>query len=135
MGGLSFGVTEDGKPGYKEAGADAVTPFKKAVDTKIHFGSPGGYQTDDRFYATVIDVTNLSTLRLNGFSVSSYGNNYTFFIRDDESNTYIYGNNNWVNGSSLIGVDTTIDISNYSSIYLYVLAYRTYSISFDITLT
>lgn len=35
LGGFSFGYTDDGKPGFREAGADTVTPFSKP-------GSSGG---------------------------------------------------------------------------------------------
>lgn len=30
LGGISFGYTEDGKPGFREEGADTVTPFNSA---------------------------------------------------------------------------------------------------------
>lgn len=36
LSGISFGFTSDGKPGYREAGADAVTPFSNFDPTKIN---------------------------------------------------------------------------------------------------
>lgn len=39
FGGLSFGMTEDGQPGYRKPGADTVTPFSKHFKFVAHLYS------------------------------------------------------------------------------------------------
>lgn len=53
LNGFSFGVTEDGKPGYKLEGADTVTPFKNISDapslTTYFRNDTDGYRSYEPF--------------------------------------------------------------------------------------
>lgn len=64
LNGYSFGYTVDGKPGYREAGADTVVPFKSTeiiylgTSSKFNVSSYGDYEkfTKDNFIVEIISL-------------------------------------------------------------------------------
>lgn len=96
LGGLSFGETADGKPGYRKPGADAVIPFKSGMVFEHIFTFTTGYHsknihiTSDSdagyFFIYSYVVPNISTnnatiQRLEGYNGSNgaANNNYSFY--------------------------------------------------------
>lgn len=74
FGGLSFGMTEDGQPGYRKPGADTVHPFKAAykINCSVNYIVKNQYG-DERVsgtsngYIVVCDSRSI----VNGFGINS----------------------------------------------------------------
>lgn len=65
LGGFSFGITADGKPGYRKPGADAVTPF---IDK---------YSISSTFYA-VKNRNNGTAYAVNTLTIKDSQNNVVY---------------------------------------------------------
>ena len=115
---FSFGIDTNGNYGYIKDGADTVTPFKKpccyySVYLTVHGTSAYGNISS----SWNIDTSNWKTLILTG-KMQDENNSSLVIKANSSSGTTIY------TFSSRTNTTTTIDISNYNSIFMQVVCSR-----------
>lgn len=115
FGGISFGYTEDGKPGYKEAGADSVVPFssgglyipelKMSGHISAH-GTPLSNEASDLTLNTE-DYTSL-TMSANLSANVGY---VQLFVYDATTSAILYQSTRWVSVRENVSVDVSSNAS------------------------
>ena len=118
LGGISFGYTEDGKPGFREEGADSVTPFSNSDICNIPFYSWLGCNTvvdggDGSLWIPTFGKNINITLKPNGI--------YTIYGSYDDiyNNTSRYTLHSSINPGASGTVTLDIECKNYK--YLHVI--------------
>ena len=121
LGGITFGVDDEGNYGYIKAGADTVTPFKTGggpitLYAQLYTYANGGTHVDHAYYTIpCAGYKKLTVKSITSAGNGGYPKNYDISINDlTNANNYITLTNGKV-----------VDISGYDTLKLYLDIHET----------